>query len=130
MIALPRTRRRMPTQAVELLSLTERSRYLSGLRVGLAGVVISTTFVSDDVSGAEISVAVVLYLALSALTAVIVGRGGRAAGATLNGSLLVDGIFLAQPVEVRPERVRAKQLGVSRVEILKRKRIGLVARGN
>ena len=85
----------MPTQAVELLSLTERSRYLSGLRVGLAGVVISTTFVSDDVSGAEISVAVVLYLALSALTAVIVGRGGRAAGATLNGSLLVDGIFLA-----------------------------------
>ena len=85
----------MPTQAVELLSLTERSRYLSGLRVGLAGVVISTTFVSDDVSGAEISVAVVLYLALSALTAAIVGRGGRAAGATLNGSLLVDGIFLA-----------------------------------
>jgi signal transduction histidine kinase len=80
---------------MELLSLTERSRYLSGLRGGIAGVVIASTLASDDVSSAQVSVVVVLYLACSVLGAVIVARGGRAAGPALNGSLLMDGIFLA-----------------------------------
>ena len=80
---------------MELLSLTERSRYLSGLRLGLAGVVIATTLASDDVSSAQVSVAVILHLACTALAAVVVSRGSRAAGPALNGSLLVDGIFLA-----------------------------------
>ncbi len=80
---------------MELLSLTERSRYLSGLRLGLAGVVMAALFASDDVSSAQVSVAIILYLACTAAGAVIVARSGRAAAPALNGSLLVDGIFLA-----------------------------------
>jgi signal transduction histidine kinase len=95
-IPRPHLRRTVPTaQAIELLSITERSRYLSGLRLGLSGVVVAITVASQDVSSADVSVVTGIYLACSALTAVVAGRGGRAAAPVLNGSLLMDGLFLA-----------------------------------
>ena len=98
MIALPRVRRLVPTEAIELLSITERSRYLSGLRAGLAAVVVAGAIASDDVTSADITLATVIYLACSTVAALVIGRGGRAAGPVLNGTLLVDGLFLAKVI--------------------------------
>src|ERR1700732_86588 len=42
---------------------------------------------------------------------------------------VMHGVFLAQPVEIRPERIGPEQLGVADVEIMKRNGIGLVPRG-
>ena len=40
----------------------------------------------------------------------------------------MDRVFLAQPLEVRPEGVVAEKLGMTDVEIIKRRRIGALAR--
>src|ERR1700676_153486 len=41
---------------------------------------------------------------------------------------VVHWVFLAQPVEIRPERIGAKQFGIAGIELLKRYRIGALAR--
>src|SRR3979409_250257 len=38
-------------------------------------------------------------------------------------------VFPAQPVEIRPERIGAKQFGIAGIELLKRDRLGALARG-
>jgi signal transduction histidine kinase len=78
-----------------LLSITERSRYLSGLRIGLAGVVTFIVMESDGEATAAVSTATAGFLVLSFLAAAVVRRGGRAAVPALQGSLLVDGLYLA-----------------------------------
>ena len=42
---------------------------------------------------------------------------------------VMDRVFLAQPVEIRPERIGAKQFGIAGIELLERDRIGPLARG-
>jgi signal transduction histidine kinase len=87
-------RRGLSADPAELLSITERAGYLLGLRLGLAGVVISVALVSD-VAVTSVSIATATYLALSLFSAAIVRRGGKAAVPLLQGALLVDGLFLA-----------------------------------
>src|SRR6266851_8922375 len=41
----------------------------------------------------------------------------------------MHGRFLAQPVEIRPERIGPEQLGVADVDVFKRNGIGLVPNG-
>ena len=40
----------------------------------------------------------------------------------------MHGILAAQPVEIRPERIRAKQFGIAGIELLKRNRLSALAR--
>ncbi len=85
-------RRGLTADPNELLSITDRARYLLGLRLGLASLVISVALVSDV---AAIAVSTATYLMISLLSASIVRRGGRAAVPLLQGALLVDGLYLA-----------------------------------
>jgi signal transduction histidine kinase len=87
-------RRGPSADPAELLSITERARYLVGLRLGMAGVVISVALVSD-VGSVAVSTATATYFVISFLSASIVRRGGRAALPVLQGTLLVDGLYLA-----------------------------------
>jgi signal transduction histidine kinase len=95
-VILGRRHRGLSADPAELLSITERARYLSGLRLGMGGVVTFITLASGD--GAAVAVSTATFLALSFLAAAIVRRGGRAAVPVLQGSLLVDGIYLATVV--------------------------------
>ncbi|MDQ4108298.1 MAG: GAF domain-containing sensor histidine kinase [Actinomycetota bacterium] len=92
---LPRRRRELSADPAELLSITERARYLFGLRIGFAGVVTTVALARDGTPTVAISIATAAYLALSLLSAAIVRRGGRAAVPVLQGTLLVDGLYLA-----------------------------------
>jgi signal transduction histidine kinase len=94
-MTLRRPHRDLSADPAELLSITERARYLFGLRSGLAGVVTFIGFGADDVQAVAISIATACFLALALLSAVIVRRGGRAAVPVLQGTLLVDGLYLA-----------------------------------
>lgn len=87
--------RGLSADPAELLSIAERSRYLSGLRLGLAGVVTFIVLASDSEAAVAVSTATAAFLALSFLVAAIVRGGGRAAVPVLQGSLLVDGLYLA-----------------------------------
>jgi hypothetical protein len=42
---------------------------------------------------------------------------------------VVNRLLLAQPVEIRPERIGAEQLGIAGVEFTERQRVGALARG-
>jgi signal transduction histidine kinase len=90
-----RRRRDLSADPAELLSITERARYLFGLRIGLGGVVTAVALATDGTPAIAISIATGTYLALSFLSAAIVGRGGRASVPVLQGTLLVDGLYLA-----------------------------------
>jgi signal transduction histidine kinase len=94
-VILGRAPRSLSADPAELLSITERSRYLSGLRLGLAGVVAFIVLESDSEAAAAVSTATACFLVLSFLAAAVVRRGGRAAAPVLQGSLLVDGLYLA-----------------------------------
>lgn len=94
----------------ELLSITERSRYLSGLRLGLAGVVIATALLTDARAEFEVSTWTAAYATLSLGAAALVRRGGRAAVPVLQGSLLVDGVYLAVVVALTGGGVEAVRL--------------------
>jgi hypothetical protein len=50
-VNLPGVHRDLSADPAELLSITERARYLSGLRIGLAGVVTFITLTSHDEAG-------------------------------------------------------------------------------
>jgi signal transduction histidine kinase len=80
----------------ELLSITERARYLYGLRLGLAIVAVAVA-VASDVGAVTVSVSstTAAYVVLSLLSAAVVRRGGKAAVPVLQGALLLDGIYLA-----------------------------------
>jgi signal transduction histidine kinase len=93
-VTLRRMHRGLSTDPAELLSITDRARYLSGLRLGLGGVVTFLAFASDDGAVRAVSTATAAFLALSFLVAAIVRRGGKAAVPVLQGSLLVDGLYL------------------------------------
>jgi two-component system, cell cycle response regulator len=82
----------------ELLSITERDRYLFGLRIGLAGVVISAVLVSEGVVAVPVSTVTIGYVALSLLSAAVVRRGGGAAVPVMQGTLLLDGIYIATAI--------------------------------
>ena len=92
---LPGMHRDLSADPAELLSITERARYLSGLRVGLAAVVTFITLTSHGGAAVAVATATAAFLVLSLLSAAIVRRGGRAAVPVLQGSLLVDGLYLA-----------------------------------
>jgi signal transduction histidine kinase len=87
-------RRRLSADPAELLSITERARYLLGLRLGIASVVVVVALVSD-VPVVAVSTATAAYLAVSFLFAAIVRKGGSGAVPLLQGGLLVDGLYLA-----------------------------------
>ncbi len=87
-------RRGLSADPAELLSITERDRYLFGLRVGLAIVVVAVA-VASDAGAIAVSSTTAAYVVLSLLSAVVVRRGGRAAVPLLQGTLLLDGIYLA-----------------------------------
>jgi signal transduction histidine kinase len=87
-------RRGLSADPAELLSITERARYLTGLRLGLATVVVAVALASD-LGAVAVSTATAAYVVLSLLSAVAVRRGGKTAVPVLQGTLLLDGIYLA-----------------------------------
>jgi len=92
-------RRRGPSaDPAELLSITERAHYLFGLRLGLAAVVTSVAMMSDEGAAVAVSTTTAAYVALSLLSAAIVRKGGKAAVPVLQGTLLVDGLYLATAI--------------------------------
>lgn len=107
---LPGVHRDLSADPAELLSITERARYLSGLRIGLAGAVTFITLTSHDEAGGAVSTATAAFLVLSLLSAAIVRRGGRAAVPVLQGSLMVDGLYLATVVAQTGGTAQAIQL--------------------
>jgi len=109
-VILGRTHRGLSADPAELLSIAERSRYLSGLRLGLAGVVTFIVLESDSEAAAAVSTATGGFLVLSFLTAAVVRRGGRAAVPVLQGSLLVDGLYLATVIAQTGGAAEAIQL--------------------
>jgi signal transduction histidine kinase len=90
--------RGLSAEPIELLSITERARYFFGLRLGLAGVVISADLFTGGVAAVSVATVTVGYVALSLLSAAIVRRGGGAAVPVMQGTLLVDGLYLATAV--------------------------------
>lgn len=107
---LPGVHRDLSADPAELLSITERARYLSGLRIGLAGAVTFITLTSHDEAAVAVSTATAAFLVLSLLSAAIVRRGGRAAVPVLQGSLMVDGLYLATVVAQTGGTAQAIQL--------------------
>jgi signal transduction histidine kinase len=91
-------RRDLGADPAELLSITERARYLFGLRLGLASVVAAVSLATDGDRAVAVSVSTLIYLALSLLSATIVRRGGAAAVPVMQGMLLVDGLYLATAI--------------------------------
>ena len=102
--------RGLSAESAELLSITERARYLSGLRLGLAGVVTFIVLESDSQAAVAVSTATAAFVALSFLAAAIVRGGGRAAVPVLQGSLLVDGLYLATVIAQTGGAAEAIQL--------------------
>jgi signal transduction histidine kinase len=94
-VIIGRRRRGLSADPAELLSVTERARYLFGLRLGLAGVITFIALASDDVPAVAVSAATAAFLGISFLSAAVVRRGGKAAAPVLQGTLLVDGLYLA-----------------------------------
>ncbi len=86
--------RSLSADPAELLSITERARYLTGLRLGLATVVVSVALTSD-LRAIAVATTTAAYVVLSLLSAVVVRQGGKAAVPVLQGTLLLDGIYLA-----------------------------------
>jgi two-component system, cell cycle response regulator len=90
--------RGLSAEPAELLSITERARYLLGLRLGLASVVISADLFTGGVAAVPVSTVTVGFVALSLLSAAIVRRGGGGAVPVMQGTLLLDGLYLATAI--------------------------------
>lgn len=105
-------RRRALPDPVELLSITERDRYLLWLRLGLAiavTVIVLSSPHAGSAAGGRVMTVTAVYLAVSILSAAVVGRGGRAALPVMQGGLLIDGLYLASTVAITegaPEALR------------------------
>jgi len=91
-------RRGLSADPAELLSITERARYLFGLRLGLAAVVMSAALMASGGAALAVSTSTATYLGLSILSAAVVRRGGKAAVPVMQGTLLVDGLYLATAI--------------------------------
>jgi signal transduction histidine kinase len=109
-VILRRAHRSLSADPAELLSITERSQYLSGLRLGLAGVVTFIVLESDSGAAVAVSTTTAAFLVLSFLAAMIVRRGERAAVPVLQGSMLVDGLYLATVIAQTGGTAEAIQL--------------------
>ena len=91
-------RRGLSADPAELLSITERARYLFGLRLGLAAVVMSAALMASGGAALAVSTSTAAYLGLSIFSAAVVRRGGKAAVPVMQGTLLVDGLYLATAI--------------------------------
>ena len=91
-------RRGLSADPAELLSITDRAPYLFGLRLGLVCVVIADALAAGGEGTVALSVPTVIYLAISLLSAAIVRRGGAVAVPVMQGTLLVDGLYLATAI--------------------------------
>jgi signal transduction histidine kinase len=91
-------RRDLRPQLSELVSLVERLRWLTGLRIGLAlTVLVGVTLVPElrGVSAASLLAGTGAYAVLSLAPPVVIGSSRRRALIVIGGTLLVDGIYLA-----------------------------------
>src|SRR5258708_39406768 len=59
----------------------------------------------------------------------VVVFGHRPVGAEYTVLAVMHRLFLAQPVEIGPERIGPKQFGIAGLELRKRYRIGVLPRG-
>ncbi len=87
----------------ELLSLAERSRYLGVLRLVLVAIVVVASAAWPDllsVSMRAVVLATAAYLSVSAIPAVFEARSRGVVLPILQGSLLVDGIYLVAVIAV------------------------------
>jgi signal transduction histidine kinase len=90
--------RRLRPQLSELVSLVERLRWLTGLRIGLAlTVLVGVTFVPElrGVSALSLAAATGAYVALSVAPPVLIRSSRKRALVVIGATLLVDGIYLA-----------------------------------
>jgi signal transduction histidine kinase len=91
-------RRQLRPQLSELVSLVERLRWLTGLRVGLALTVLAgVTLVPElrGVSAASLLAATGGYLFLSVAAPVLIRSSRKRALVVIGATLLVDGVYLA-----------------------------------
>jgi signal transduction histidine kinase len=91
-------RRPLRPQLSELVSLIERLRWLTGLRVGLALTVLAgVTLVPElrGVSAASLIAATGVYLFLSVAAPVLIRSSRKRALIVIGATLLVDGVYLA-----------------------------------
>lgn len=91
-------RRQLRPQLSELVSLVERVRWLTGLRVGLAlSVLAGVTLVPElrGVSATSLLAATGAYLFLSVAAPVLIRSSRTRALIVIGGTLLVDGVYLA-----------------------------------
>jgi signal transduction histidine kinase len=91
-------RRRLRPQLSELVSLVERLRWLTALRIGLALTVLAgVTLVPElrGVSAASLLAATGAYAALSVAPPVVIRSSRKRALIVIGGTLLLDGIYLA-----------------------------------
>ncbi|MGH2672678.1 MAG: ATP-binding protein [Actinomycetota bacterium] len=90
--------RRLRPQLSELVSLVERVRWLTGLRIGLALTALAgVTLVPElrGVSATSLLAATGAYLFLSAAAPVLIRSSRTRALIAIGGTLLVDGVYLA-----------------------------------
>lgn len=98
MSSSPVGHRRLRPQLSELVSLVERVRWLTGLRIGLAlTVLVAITFVSvlPGVSAPSVVTATVAYLFLSVASPVVIRSRRNRALLVIGASLLLDGLYLS-----------------------------------
>jgi signal transduction histidine kinase len=102
-IAVPRLRSRIAPQPQELLSLSERARYLVAVRAALAAAPVVQAFIApeemDLPTGAVILVSTG-YLAITSLPLLMKRRSRRLVLPLFRGMLLLDGVFLAGVVSL------------------------------
>jgi signal transduction histidine kinase len=91
-------RRQVRPQLSELVSLVERVRWLTGLRIGLALTVLAGVSLVPElrgVSATSLLAATGAYLFLSVAAPVLIRSSRTRALIAIGGTLLVDGVYLA-----------------------------------
>lgn len=98
MSSSPVGHRRLRPQLSELVSLVERLRWLTGLRIGLAlTVLVGITLVPvlPGVSASSVVAVTAVYLFLSVLPPVLIRSRRKRALLVIGASLLLDGLYLS-----------------------------------
>lgn len=98
MTSSPAGHRPLRPQLSELVSLVERLRWLTGLRIGLAlTVLVGITFVSElrSISTPSLVAVTAAYLVLSVAPPVLIRSRRRRALLVIGASLLLDGLYLS-----------------------------------
>ena len=91
-------RRQVRPQVSELVSLVERVRWLTGLRIGLALTVLGgVTLVPElrGVSGTSLLAVTGTYMVLSVVAPILIRSSRKPALIVIGATLLVDGLYLA-----------------------------------